>query len=518
MRDDNETSWVSARDVCHIIFRHKWKALIFFALVVVSATAWTFLIAEKVYQSEARLLVRLGRENLAMDPSVSGPVVNMMRDRESEINSEIAIFTNRQLTEEVVSAFGEAAFLAPGEKKTGWRMYLSQAAKSLSDGAKYALQAAGLLEPMTPFEEAVTLVADNLQVETERRANILSVTYNAPTPELAHDALDRLLKGYLDRHIKAHAGQASPQFFEEQAELLRTDLTNKERALQEYQSKNEISQIDQQKQVMLQQISDTEKQLADATAQASGSDARIAVLQKSLNGYSRTLEISRTTGRTNNAADTLKAKLADLKIKESDLSSRYPDTHQPLVDLRDQVTEIEKALQEEEATHTEVTTGIDQNFQELELNLQMERAQLQASIARKQAIESELASLREKVGTLAAQQFEYNDMKRDAELAEQEYRQYRDNVQRSKIFAALDQDKVSNISVVQAATTPIEPVSPRKGLNLGLALALGLIGGLGLTFLAEYLDETVKSRADVERRLNVPVLVEISEKEMKACI
>ena len=66
--------------------------------------------------------------------------------------------------------------------------------------------------------------------------------------------------------------------------------------------------------------------------------------------------------------------------------------------------------------------------------------------------------------------------------------------------------KASNISVVDPAEVPGTPVSPDKTKNLILALLFGLFGGVGLCFLLEYLDNTVKGPDEVEKLTGLPSL------------
>lgn len=61
-------------------------------------------------------------------------------------------------------------------------------------------------------------------------------------------------------------------------------------------------------------------------------------------------------------------------------------------------------------------------------------------------------------------------------------------------------------TIISEAQTPTEPVRPRKALNLMLAVVLGTMLGLGLAFLAELLDDSLKSLEEVEALLGAPVL------------
>lgn len=63
-----------------------------------------------------------------------------------------------------------------------------------------------------------------------------------------------------------------------------------------------------------------------------------------------------------------------------------------------------------------------------------------------------------------------------------------------------------NISVVTTAKYPDSPISPNKMMNIAISFILGLMIGVGLSFLLEYLDDTAKSKDEVEAILGVPVL------------
>ncbi|MUK87403.1 capsular biosynthesis protein [Ornithinibacillus sp. L9] len=71
---------------------------------------------------------------------------------------------------------------------------------------------------------------------------------------------------------------------------------------------------------------------------------------------------------------------------------------------------------------------------------------------------------------------------------------------------------VDNVHVLSPAVTPANPspVNPKPMLNIAIAIVLGAMVGVGIAFLLEYLDTTVKTEDDIEKRLGVPVLGTIS--------
>ena len=72
--------------------------------------------------------------------------------------------------------------------------------------------------------------------------------------------------------------------------------------------------------------------------------------------------------------------------------------------------------------------------------------------------------------------------------------------------AVADIMKLDNVQVIDEAQIPEKPVKPRRLLNMVVAAILGIMVGLGVAFLQEYLDNTIKTTEDVEGYLGVPVL------------
>lgn len=76
--------------------------------------------------------------------------------------------------------------------------------------------------------------------------------------------------------------------------------------------------------------------------------------------------------------------------------------------------------------------------------------------------------------------------------------------------AVIEIKKVDSVSIVDKAMTPINPFKPNKKRNVLIAFVVGLMASVGLVFLLEYLDKTVKSSSeksvDVEKLLGMPVL------------
>ena len=84
-------------------------------------------------------------------------------------------------------------------------------------------------------------------------------------------------------------------------------------------------------------------------------------------------------------------------------------------------------------------------------------------------------------------------------------------VERVKASDILSNTVASNIRLVETATPAIYPVAPNKRRTLMMGLALGLAAGIGLAFLLERMDQTLRTEDDIYRLSDVPVLSVIPE-------
>src|SRR5207249_3151700 len=106
-------SITSLRDLAPVVSRHRRKMGLFFLAVMAAVTVYV-LYCPRIYRSQAKLFVRLGRENSTLDPTATvgqAPVVAVPQSRENELNTVIEIINSRVLLEKVVDSMGTQAIL-----------------------------------------------------------------------------------------------------------------------------------------------------------------------------------------------------------------------------------------------------------------------------------------------------------------------------------------------------------------------------------------------------------------------
>lgn len=74
--------------------------------------------------------------------------------------------------------------------------------------------------------------------------------------------------------------------------------------------------------------------------------------------------------------------------------------------------------------------------------------------------------------------------------------------------------KVNNVETIDKAIPIEKPINVKTALNIVIAMILGLMLSIFISFLLEYMDNTIKTESDVEKYLGVPVLGLIPDHEL----
>ena len=79
-------------------------------------------------------------------------------------------------------------------------------------------------------------------------------------------------------------------------------------------------------------------------------------------------------------------------------------------------------------------------------------------------------------------------------------------LQRQREFQVTNGDRSNEVSIATFSRLPRSPIGPQRFRNIFIAFLLSLVAGIGLAFLLDFLDDTVKSVDDVDRYLHLPAL------------
>lgn len=511
----------SGRDVAFILFRRKAVILSVFLAVVTATLAYIY-VTPFTYESNTQLLIRPGREDIAMDTAmVDGQTRTVSRSEENLVNTAVAILQSARLAEQVADALGTDALpagdAAPDDDSAAALKALIRRGMALPQTLLAALKPEEHERPpATEHERIAGLVRRGLSVQPERRTNIVTVTYAADSPERAQVTLDKVVDLFLARYIEVHAPKTSTHFFEERLAALEGRLHDTQAARDRYLAEHGIAEIDSQMDAIATQINNAEIQRSNTASEIASGRARITALEVALAGQPETIVASESESAPA-LVERLKENLAELRLQESEMAARYSDQYRPLIELRQQVAQVEEMLESEQAQAAarSRTTTPNPGHQQIKLDLAMEKVNVDALQVREQMLADDVAAWRAKLAELTGHKGELARLTRELNAAEREFETYQDGFLRARTAMELDTDKVSNVSVVQPATYSRAPASPNVLRTLALGLFLAVFGAVGLAFGLEYVDNKVYTKEDIEKHVATSVLAVVTDKEFK---
>ncbi len=449
-------STAAIRETLETIFRHKGLVLVF-ALAVVASTLLMVASAPDSYASASKIMIRRGRESSMLDPTATtGEVAPLYKEWETEVNSEVEILSSYELAVQTATEMGPERILHPPfVKPQGWLAPVKtglHAARTSLGGIATTLRhwlpgearkdGAGTL-----LDKAARIIQKSLEVSSQRKSDVITITYSAPQPELAREVVEVLLKRYQEKRLQIRSKPDSRRFFQEQTLAIQREWMDTESDLRRRKDELGVVSLEGRRNSLVERLNTLQNQKLHAAAELSASQAKVE-------------------------------KLREMVAQEAGASG----SRSALV--RGDYKEIQTAQRIEETT--------------------------MASLAAQAAmLDRQLSETQDEIQRLNAREAEFLDLQRKAELLEAKYRKYADSLEQTRIDQALEAEKISNVSIIQHATLPTEPHPARKLVKLVLAAFLGLFGGIGLALAADRLGSTVRRPDEAERRLHLTPLATI---------
>ncbi|MBN1769959.1 MAG: polysaccharide biosynthesis tyrosine autokinase [Deltaproteobacteria bacterium] len=184
---------------------------------------------------------------------------------------------------------------------------------------------------------------------------------------------------------------------------------------------------------------------------------------------------------------TMKARLFEKNLERDSLAQIAAENWP---EMRQRDTELET-----------IRTGIRQEVQTI---LRAIDADYTETAAYEQQLVARQSELQEQAIALGGKELTYTQLVREKENAERIYQLINNRSEETTLSTELSQ--INNVRVLDPALRPEVPIRPRVKLNLALAIVIGLLGGIGLAFLLEALDTSVKTQEDVEKGLGLAFL------------
>lgn len=347
-----------------------------------------------------------------------------------------------------------------------------------------------------------------VSIQTVTDANLIKISVESPDPQLARDLANGLAEEFIRQNELFNRTQArgAREFIAEQLEIVSAELASAEEALKNYKQEHMVFAPEEEVKAILNQLTLLETLRAVAIVGQQEVAARLAEINKQLAGVDSRI-IASTTITNNPLIQELKAKLTALEIELSGAREKYTDKHPTVLSLIAQIEEVKARMKREaERVVSTETEALNPVYQELYQQAGQLMVEALAMEVRLDTLAKLIAEQEQQFVQLPEKELQLANLVRNAKVSEQIYIMLRQKYEEVRITEAMES---ANVRVVNAALEPLEPIRPRKMLNVAIAAVLGLFVGVGLAFAIEFMDTTVKTAEEVEQLLELPVLGQI---------
>jgi hypothetical protein len=135
--------------------------------------------------------------------------------------------------------------------------------------------------------------------------------------------------------------------------------------------------------------------------------------------------------------------------------------------------------------------------------------ELSLSQRKKSNLLYQLSTEQKKLASINAKTVALEQIEREREIAEQNYRTYRNTAEDLRVSDDLGTAKISSVKVAVPAIPPITPIYPNKGLIILFSAVGGLLLGFLCSGVKEFFNHTFRNDSDVTQILNLSLLLSV---------
>ncbi len=319
----------------------------------------------------------------------------------------------------------------------------------------------------------------NLKVTLSPNTHIIKVSFRSPNKELTATVVNTLMNTYTENNFKSRFDstmQASDWLSKQLIDLQMKVETSQEKLVR-YQKEHEILGIDEKQNITTEKLDELNKELTTAESERIEKESVYRLVEAgnpdAIASAAGAIDAAEAGGQSGSLLENLRAKEADLKIQAAQLSTQFGPAYPKVAQLNSQLKEVDVQILNEAR---KVAAKI--------------RGQYMAALQREKMLHDALEKQKQEANNLNESSIQYSLLKRDLDSNRQLYEGLMEKMKEAGVSAGLKSNNFRIVDVARVPTTPVEPNVPR---NLAFGLMLGLTSGVGLAFLMEGLDNTVRT-------------------------
>ncbi len=490
---------VHLRDYLRVVKKRLWTMAVFFFFVVTLAY---FNVSRQtpLYQAQARIQIDRENPRVLNFQEVVQPESGYWGDE--YYKTQFQLLQSRSLALEVVNRLGLASnpeFVGAPEKKApfpDWfgRLKALVARSSSGFGGTAPGGTKGFTEdPGPPADRATTVLIDRflsrIEIKPLKETRLVDVAAVSGDARLAAGMANALATSFIEwnQRQRLTTTREATDWLSTQLEDARVKVQASEFELQRYKEQSDIVSPQDRQNLAVRKMEELSTTLTRAKTDRIALETRFRQMEKMI--ARQQIPDSIPEVMTNPIIQGLKREYGELQAQLSQFSKTYTAKHPKMIGLKSQLDSTSARLMDEV---NKITLSI--------------RNEYEVAKAREESLQIAVDQQKMDVQNLGQKSIRFSVLEREVE---NNRRIYDLLLNRAKETGLAEGLQTGNMRIVDRAEVPLAPFAPRKFRTMFWAVLVGLLGGLGLAFFFEYLDDTIKDPNDLENYVKLPFLAPI---------
>lgn len=462
------------RFLLRVILRRKWLILMVFVAVLSAVTLYTTR-QPKVYAAQISIIID-PKEPRFLDSQIQDINADMYSNywaNKEYIETQFKVIQSRAVAQRVVEKLGlgsDPSFLRVG--------------KGGDDGAR--------AEQMSKLD-AVSIVQGKVRVEAVKDSRVATIRIEDGDPARAALLANEVAQAYIDETLaqRMRMTENAQKWLDERRDSLSEQYRGSEIALYDFRKQSDMlsTSIDDRATMVSSRLGATNTALTEVQLRIAGLKARASAIrsvQASQGSDDRLWAEALPAARENASLTDNKKRFLQLTNECTDLGARYLEGHPKLAECRERLVVAEKEF-----------------ARELSNLVMSTEAELKEAVEKERNLQGLFNEAKAEAFQVERKKLELDRLKQESENNK---RQFDAVFKRLKDIELSGLLRTSNVRVLDPARPSLAPIRPNVPQSLLVGIIAGLVAGLGLALVLEFLDSSVTSQLEIEERLGMSFL------------
>lgn len=443
---------LNLREYWLVLLKRKWTVIAFALPLFIVVTIYSF-VAMPTYTAKGTLLIEKEPNILTFEQVFQ--IESLIDDY---YQTQFKLLQSQSLADSVI----ERMKLYDSESFSG----------KMTPGEREAAKSDAVLRT-----KLIERFGQKLTVKPVRQTRLVEVQFKDPNPHFAAAVVNEIFNAFIDMHVQLRyeTTEQATEFLARQIADLRGEIEAKERELQKYGAEKNIVTLSDNETTIIEKLGALNRALTEAQIDRVRKEAYY-------NGIKNASPDHIPDALANPLIQRLREEYVRLSREYSRKSETFKPDYPEMLRLKADLDSAKSLLDKE-----------TNNF------IEAAYSDYQAAFKKEQSLGAVFNGQKQEAIQLNSNAIAYNSLKIEIENKNNMLESLIKRESETGMASRLQGLRTSNVRIVDKAQTPLYPSSPRKKLNMLLALLMGLFGGVGLAFLFEYLDSSVKNYEDVEK-------------------